>query len=367
MERKPQRQTLSIRISDSLRDSLERSKEVISFGRDDSLSISDVAKILLESAMQDLLDHRLEAAELNQSPTESLVAIRKKWQTQRPLSRAEWTFLAWYVRVGCDQLTADPLAPAAESYAVLSEAFLAVRDLRANRGLELDRFYFSNLPRYVPPPGWKMDSESIPTVVAGTIEAARKRHDKNPAIGVGRNLFVALRDEAISEVAALNDVLTPYMNTLFRMAARGHWIKEREPVRLAGEGVMSLREVPVVRDGDLSFEFEPGAHDIDATLGIEPANLTYKIRSYPQIREFVAMVKSLAPPDAWRGVSFQGAAIKHPATKMVTYKFHRPEDGVELRFTEENWLRLKGLCLKAMEQPELVSNFAELSLIYGEQ
>ena len=367
MERKPQQQTLSIRISDSLRDSLERSKEVISFGRDDSVSISDVAKILLESAMQDLLDHRLEAAELNQSPTESLVAIRKKWQTQRPLSRAEWTFLAWYVRVGCDQLTADPLAPAAESYAVLSEAFLAVRDLRANRGLELDRFYFSNLPRYVPPPGWKMDSESIQTVVAGTIEAARKRHDKNPAIGVGRNLFVALRDEAISEVAALNDALTPYLNTLFRMAARGHWIKEHKPVRLLRDGVLLLSAVPVIKDADLWFKFEPGAHDIDATLGIESANLTYKIPGYPQIREFVAMVKNLSPQDSWSGVSFQGAAIRHHATKKVTYQFHRPVDGIQLTFDEDRWLQLKRLCLKAMEQPDLVSNLAELSLIYGEQ
>ena len=50
MERKPQQQTLSIRISDTLREFLERAKHVISNGRNESVSTSDVAKILLESA-----------------------------------------------------------------------------------------------------------------------------------------------------------------------------------------------------------------------------------------------------------------------------------------------------------------------------
>ena len=57
MERKPQQQTLSIRISESLREFLERSKRVISAGREDFVSTSDVAKILLESAKDEGLDY----------------------------------------------------------------------------------------------------------------------------------------------------------------------------------------------------------------------------------------------------------------------------------------------------------------------
>jgi multidrug efflux pump subunit AcrB len=78
MERKPQQQTLSIRVSDSLREFLERSKQVISAGRGESVSLSDVAKVLLESAREDRLDFRLEVADLQKSPTESLCAIRQK-------------------------------------------------------------------------------------------------------------------------------------------------------------------------------------------------------------------------------------------------------------------------------------------------
>ena len=61
MERKAQQQTLSIRISDALREYLERAKNVMSSSRGDGVSTSDVAKMLLESAKDDRLDHRLEA------------------------------------------------------------------------------------------------------------------------------------------------------------------------------------------------------------------------------------------------------------------------------------------------------------------
>jgi hypothetical protein len=55
MERKPQQQTLSILISDALREFLERSRKVISNRRGESVSTSDVAKMLLESAEDDRL------------------------------------------------------------------------------------------------------------------------------------------------------------------------------------------------------------------------------------------------------------------------------------------------------------------------
>jgi L-iditol 2-dehydrogenase len=64
VDRKPQQQTLSIRISDAFREFLERSRQVLSSGgRGELVSTSDVAKMLLESAKEDRLDFRLEVAE----------------------------------------------------------------------------------------------------------------------------------------------------------------------------------------------------------------------------------------------------------------------------------------------------------------
>ncbi|PYU94953.1 MAG: hypothetical protein DMG08_06205, partial [Acidobacteria bacterium] len=95
MDAKAQQQTLSIRISDTLREFLERAKEMIASGRGESVSTSDVAKILLESAKDDRLDFRLEAGELQRSPTQSLCSIRRKWDQRQDLSRAEWFFLSY--------------------------------------------------------------------------------------------------------------------------------------------------------------------------------------------------------------------------------------------------------------------------------
>jgi len=41
-------------------------------------------------------------AELQQNPTNALWAIRKKWEREQALYRAEWIFLAQYIQFACD-------------------------------------------------------------------------------------------------------------------------------------------------------------------------------------------------------------------------------------------------------------------------
>ncbi len=55
----------------------------------------------------------------------------------------------------------------------------------------------------------------------------------------GRNLYVSIRDEELPGIVALNRALLSYMETLFRLAARGHWMREKRPV-------ISLREPLIV-------------------------------------------------------------------------------------------------------------------------
>jgi hypothetical protein len=142
---KLQQQTLSIRVSESLREFLELAREFITDGHGEAASISDVAKLLLESAKQDRLDFRLEAAELQQSPTSALLEVRKKWEQKQALSRAEWVFLAQYVRVACEELSGSTRVPSPDFFIAVLEALLAVRTLRTERNGGLDRFYLGNL------------------------------------------------------------------------------------------------------------------------------------------------------------------------------------------------------------------------------
>ena len=230
---KPQQQTLSIRVSESLREFLELSRQVIANGRGDAVSISDVARILLESAKEDRLDFRLEVAELQQSPTSALGQVRRKWEQQQLLSRAEWVFLAQYVQVACEELSGTTRLPSPDSFIALLEALLAVRSLRTDRGGGLDRFYLGNLgvPVATVFSERQFDPELLPHAVADLIQDLRRRAaSTKEVVFAGRNLYVALRDEVLSDIVALNRSLAPLLGTLFRLAARGHWIREKRPL-----------------------------------------------------------------------------------------------------------------------------------------
>ena len=73
MERKVQQQTLSIRVPESLRNYLERATALLSDNVNESVSMSDAAKFLLESARDDRLDDRIEVADLRTRPVEALL------------------------------------------------------------------------------------------------------------------------------------------------------------------------------------------------------------------------------------------------------------------------------------------------------
>jgi len=48
---------------------------------------------------------------------------------------------------------------------------------------------------------------------------------------VGRNLHVALRDERHVGIKAINHALRPFWDSLWRLAARGHSLREKRPIR----------------------------------------------------------------------------------------------------------------------------------------
>ena len=81
----PQTETLSLRISESLRRRLDRIRELVSRSKGETVSTSEIAKRLLESACED----GLEVAELLMRPTRALIEIRRKGEEGHLLSRAE--------------------------------------------------------------------------------------------------------------------------------------------------------------------------------------------------------------------------------------------------------------------------------------
>ena len=369
MERKPQQQTLSIRISDTLREFLERAKHVISNGRNDSVSTSDVAKILLESAKDERLDFRLEVAELQQAATESLVALRKKAEHRQAWSRAEWIFLAQYIQIACEELSENPVMPDPTAFATMLEALLAVRELRTDRGAGLDRYYAGNLgvPDDASFNERQFDPEFVPKLVRNLIRDLRESSSPPKPVFVGRNFYVALRDEELSDVMALNRVLEPFRPTLFRLAARGHWIREQRPVRARRrEGFVDRPSVAPTIEGDFQLTAAVSSEgEVHLALGMEARGVIYPLGPYPEIREFGAMLEQLEPGRQWDGRHFK-AWTDTFGGQPVCFLFRRHTDGVTFSLPEEEWKSLRRLFSAALAEPGLQSLLGELAFVYGE-
>src|SRR5437773_4921739 len=153
MADKAQQQTLSVRISETLRARLERARQLAS-KMGERVSTSEIAKQLLESARED----RLEIVDLLADPTTALLQIRRKGEAQLALSQAEWTLLAYFVQQGVEAYSAHtPNAVSRESWTAILDAFLALYALRGDRVSPTDAYYVENLPAECRPPISKRD------------------------------------------------------------------------------------------------------------------------------------------------------------------------------------------------------------------
>ncbi len=382
-DRKSQQQTLSIRISESVRTFLDRARKQFSETRGESMSISDVAKLLLESAIESRLDDRLETTDLLEQPTEALLRIRHKWVSNLPLTRAEWTVLAQYAQSGCEELSSDPELPSRESFADVLEAFLAVRSLRLAGAPEMDRYYLGNLS------GWTDESdksprgavqphpEVVPAVVRRIMQDLRESPGSARPSFAARNLYVALRDERLEGADSLNRALVPFLPCLYHLAARGHWFIEHRPLREERKPWETLESVPPrvpdLKLGDFALSGVLGQEgELHMLLRLNSHRIAYSLGPYPHIREFQAMVEKLVPGRTWNGRYFFAHTDdlvpprdrKDAATS--TFYFREHSKGVLVEFTAAEWRELKSLFAQVVELPELKPTLAELALQYGE-
>ena len=215
---------ISIRISEELRSRLETLKEVIAQKTGQTVSTSEAAKQLLESARDD----RLELANLLTEPTDSLLNIRGKAEAHMPLTQAEWALVAYYCAKGAQSFMSTEQGQLSyDSLAEILEAFLAVYAIaRRRKKLSLDFLYLMTLPEDKQVSAKEpddVDSDDLRRVVTRTIQMLRDPTQKRrrPLLAV-RNLYTLLDQETFSNIEKLNEVLWPHWNTLWRVCARGH-------------------------------------------------------------------------------------------------------------------------------------------------
>ena len=371
MNRKPQQQTLSVRISEGLRTYLERAREAMSSAQGESVSTSDVAKMLLERAKEDRLDDRLELTDLLREPTETLLTIRQKWEQKRVLARAEWIALAQYIQTGCEGTYEDPELPRADSFAQLLEAFLALQPLRKAHDPKVEQYYLSNLgaSTVIPskhPPHPERLSESVQAV----IQDLRRDDSKTRPLFAGRNLYVALRDEDLGDLAGINQALFPYLPTLYRLAARGHWLQEHRPVRPRRDTKdYSYRPSvfsPVISESLRLSIVLTDEGDLAMALDMPNRDVVYPLEPYPKIREFATMLERLQPAAHWKGREFFAYTDAIVPDQVTHFYFRHRSNGIAVGFSPEDWNCLREVFRTALALPELGPTLSELSLQYGE-
>jgi len=375
----PQQPVISIRISDALRLRLETLRKIISLKSGQTVSTSEAAKQLLESARDD----RLELVNLLSEPTDSLLRIRGKADSGLPLSQAEWTIVAHYCAVGAESFMNTAQGQISyETLAEILEAFLAAYAITQRpKKSPVDFVYLMSLPgdKQVEAKAEDVGTEDVRRVVTRTIQMLRNPAQKRrkPILAV-RNLYRLLDEEKFSNIEKLNEVLWPHWSALWRVCARGHYSLHRKP----------LREKAPAETNDEDFELavqpalpslEEGGYRLDLVReeGNEfsprlqfPGTLAphYPVCGYPRIAEFRRMLEELDLERdlcQWQGYYFYAHTAILENEERGVFFFAR-ENGITFRFPMEHWQSIRNLFRRAWQAPAVIHTWEAQVLEYGE-
>jgi hypothetical protein len=375
----PQQPVISIRISDALRLRLETLRKIISLKSGQTVSTSEAAKQLLESARDD----RLELVNLLSEPTDSLLRIRGKADSGLPLSQAEWTVVAHYCAVGAESFMNTAQGQISyETLAEILEAFLAAYGIaRRPKKSPVDFVYLMSLPgdKQVEAKAEDVGTDDVRRVVTRNIQMLRNPAQKRrkPILAV-RNLYRLLDEEKFTNIEKLNEVLWPHWSALWRVCARGHYSLHRKP----------LREKAPAETNDEDFELaiqpalpslEEGGYRLDLVReeGNEfsprlqfPGTLAphYPVCGYPRIAEFRRMLEELDLERdlcQWQGYYFYAHTAILENEERGVFFFAR-ENGITFRFPMEHWQSIRNLFRRAWQAPEVIHTWEAQVLEYGE-
>jgi len=378
LKKKPRHEVISIRLNEDRLKLLERYQKVLSEQRGREVSLGEAAFLVIEERVEGM-DRETARHEMLNAPTAALFRIRKKWDSERTLSPAEWDVLANYVQIGAEEETQEPplISPAIPSrgtYIDLLNAFEAVYFNRQNRASSHVWSYVRNLGG---------DSANAPTSeenrparvqalrdqIASLQEQLRTDKWQRPG-SVGRCLLMAIRDEGLDS-AQLDQAIAPFWATLWGLAARGHWLRHgRQPVRATVPNEEDFRQRIVLpdplRSNDITVSFTGVARpELAMTVDLGPARrVSFAITRYPELAEFQTMLVEWRMERSWNGRHFVATNRKEKSTNIIVLSLRRNE--VSIEFAEQEWTALRELSATAAALPEIERWLAELRLEYGE-
>jgi hypothetical protein len=373
-----QQPVISIRISEALRTRLETLKEIMAAKSGEPVSTSEAAKQLLESAKEE----RLEFVNLLSEPTDSLVKIRGKADTKMPLSQAEWTLVAYYCQQGAELFANTGQTEISyESLAGILEAFLAVYGLvsKQRKRSPIAPYLLTNLPserQTEAKPSEEIANDDVRRAVNRTIHMLKNATSETPRpIHTARLLYMILDNEKFLNIEKLNEALRPYWPILWRVCARGHYLRHGQPLtdsafwgadfRLGNRGPL-----PSFQEGEYRLEFHRGPETEFSVWLQFPGRfaLQYPLYDYPRIAELRTILERLDLREQlifWEGRYFL-ASTWLDEVEMVGVEFRSRDNGIALTFRHDDWQAIKSLFRRGWQAPEVRRLWDALAREYGE-
>ena len=165
----------------------------------------------------------------------------------------------------------------------------------------------------------------------------------------------------------MNRVLDPFVAPLFRLAARGHWLREHRPVRVAREFCGDEPLIPPQNSGNFCLRTSLDTEgDLRMVLSMDGCGVQYSLGPYPEIQEFATMLHHQEPGRSWRGMNFQASADPAHHDRYVRFQFRRHVERVTLSLLKEEWECMKDMFYSALEDLRVQLVLSALSLDYGE-
>lgn len=373
---------ISLRLNEERIEVLERHRQMLVEQLHRPVSLSEAAFLVLEDRVE-AVERETARYELLKDPAGSLWNIRQQWEAEHTLSVAEWDMVAIYLQIGAEEQRQipplwRPAAPCRESFIALVEAFASLLQSQKKEifGKHL-WYYFANLDgHHSGIPFSETDDvekrhDAVLRLIAKQTEQLQAEADWQYPGSVGRCLLTAIQSEF--ESRRIDQALAPYWDVLWRIAARGHWIRHQLPVRVVrpdSSAPPEPRRFPAgieTRNVHLSFG-DGGGEDIAFYLEFRaPRNFIYTILHYPQLIEFHVMLEEFGELPAWNGRYFRAVVTTNEDTGEIKYTLWPKQQDIEIGFTGKEWQRLRDLFRQAWEKPEIVEYMAKLQLEYGEQ
>jgi hypothetical protein len=372
----PQQQVLSIRVNEALRYRLEHLKRMHLAKTGESLSTSEIARLLLESARDD----RLEFVKLMAEPMKSLLNARRKLDSRLPLSQTEWMLIAYYCQLGAEAFEDSmPNQISDESLAGILEAFLAAYDLHPTKRTPTDSRYIANLPvdeEIGKKKAVEIKCEDVRYLTKKTIQAL-----KNPApfqrkpLLAARNLFFVLDTTVFPSVEMLNEALVPHWPILWRVCARGFYFHNSKPLvdEPPGKEVYDPfvdPPLPVFEESECRLVLPRAKYGGFGLLLKLPGKLALIVPLYEFviICEFRAMIERFDAEHEesfWRGY-YLSAYTKKLETGEVVVTLRLNENGIQFDLERGSWEAFRNLVHRAWEHPEVRRLWTDSVLRYGE-